>query len=129
VHEVSVMSDIIKAVLGELSKHNVAGVEEIVLVIGDLTNLGEEQLTFAFEIMSKDTVLEGSRLTIEQEPIRLKCKACGFDGPAEIIKNEGYDHSIPVLSCPKCNGPVNVIEGMACRVRSIKIREGGDVQT
>ena len=128
-HEVSVMSDIIKAVLDELSKHDVAGVEETVLVIGDLTNLGEDQLTFAFEVMSKDTILSGSRLIIEPEPIRLKCKVCEFDGPAKIIRNEGYGHSVPVLSCPECNGPVNVTEGMSCRVRSIKIREGSDVQT
>jgi len=118
------MSEIIKATLDELSKHNAVGVEELILVIGDLTNLGEEQMSFAFEIMSKGTMLEGAKLTIEKEPIRLKCKVCGFDGPAEIIKNEGYDHSIPVLSCPECNGPVNVTEGMACCVRSIKIREG-----
>jgi hydrogenase nickel incorporation protein HypA/HybF len=122
------MSDIIKAALNELSKYDVGGVEEVVIVIGDLTNLGEEQLTFAFDVMVKDTILFGSQLVIEHEPIRLKCKVCEFDGPAEIIKNEGYDHTIPVLSCPKCNGPVNVTEGMACCVRSVKIREGKDVQ-
>ena len=118
------MSDIIKAALDELSKHNVTAVEEMILVIGDLTNLGEDQMSFAFEIMTKGTILEGAKLTMENEPIRLKCKVCGFDGPAKIIKNEGYDHSIPVLSCPECNGPVNVTEGMACRIRSMKITEG-----
>ncbi|MDR0334528.1 MAG: hydrogenase maturation nickel metallochaperone HypA [Methanomassiliicoccaceae archaeon] len=118
------MSDIIKATLEELSKHDVAGVEELVLVIGDLTNLGEDQMTFAFEVMSRDTILADAKLIIESEPIRLKCKVCDFDGPAEILRNEGYDHTIPVLSCPECSGPVNVTEGMACRIRSIKIREG-----
>ena len=127
-HEVSVMADIIKAVLDELSKHDVACVEEVVIVIGDLTNLGEEQLLFAFEVMTKDTLLSGARLVTEHEPIRLKCEACGFDGPADVLKNEGYDHSIPVLSCPECKGPVKVTEGMACCVRSIKIREDADVQ-
>lgn len=126
-HEVSVMSDIIKAALEELERHNVAGVEELVIVIGDLTNLGEDQLSFAYEIMTKDTILENSRLAVERESIRLRCKVCDFDGPAEILKNEGYDHTIPVLSCPKCNGPVNVTEGMACCIRSIKVRDG-DVQ-
>ncbi|MCL2143131.1 MAG: hydrogenase/urease maturation nickel metallochaperone HypA [Methanomassiliicoccaceae archaeon] len=121
------MSDIIKAVLDELSKYDVEGVEEVVIVIGDLTNLGEEQLVFAFEVMSQDTVLEGSKLIVEHEKIRLKCKVCDFDGPAEVIMNEGYDHSIPVLSCPRCSGPVNVIKGMECCLRSVKIREGTDV--
>jgi hydrogenase nickel incorporation protein HypA/HybF len=123
------MSDIIKAALDELSKYNVIGVEELVIVIGDLTNLGEEQMGFAFEIMTKDTILSDARLVIEHERIRLKCKQCDFDGPAEILKNEGYDHTIPVLSCPKCKGAVNVEEGMACCIRSIKIKEGNNVQT
>jgi hydrogenase nickel incorporation protein HypA/HybF len=123
------MSDIIKAAFDELSKHDVAGVEELVIVIGDLTNLGEEQMEFAFDVMTKGTILSDARLVIEREPIRLRCKHCDFDGPAEILKNEGYDHTIPVLSCPKCKGPVNVEEGMACCIRSIKIREGGNVQT
>jgi hydrogenase nickel incorporation protein HypA/HybF len=123
------VSDLIRAALNELSKYNVDGVEELVIVIGDLTNLGEDQLTFAYDVMTKDTILAGSRLVIDRESIRLKCKACDFDGPAEILRNDGYDHSIPVLSCPKCNGPVNVTEGMACCIRSVKIREGNDVQT
>jgi hydrogenase nickel incorporation protein HypA/HybF len=121
------MSEIIKAALDELSKHDIDGVEELTIVIGDLTNLGEEQMAFAFEIMSKDTILSGARLVIEREAIRLKCKMCDFDGPAEILRNEGYDHSIPVLSCPVCSGPVNVEEGMACRIASLKIREAADV--
>jgi hydrogenase nickel incorporation protein HypA/HybF len=123
------MSDIIKAALDELSNYDVIGVEELVIVIGDLTNLGEDQMGFAYEVMTRDTILSGSKLVIEREPIRLKCKECDFDGPAEILRNDGYDHTIPVLSCPKCKGPVNVEEGMACCVRSIKIREGRDVQT
>ena len=122
-HEVSVMSELIKATLDELSKHNVKAAEELTLVIGDLTNLGEDQLSFAFEVMSKDTILANAKLTIEREPIRLKCKVCDFDGPANILMNEGYGHSVPVLSCPECNGPVNVIEGMACGVRSVKVSQ------
>ena len=118
------MSDIIKATLEELKKHNVAGVDELVLVIGDMTNLGEDQLSFAYDVMTQGTILSGSELVIEHEKIRLKCKTCEYDGPAEILMNDGYDHTIPVLSCPECKGSVNVVEGMACRVRSIKFREG-----
>jgi hydrogenase nickel incorporation protein HypA/HybF len=128
-HEVSVMSEMIKATLDKLSGYNVAGVEEVVILIGDLTNLGDDQLTFAYEVMTKDTILSDSKLVIEHESIRIKCKLCDFDGPAEIMRNDGYDHSIPVLSCPECRGPVTVEDGMACCVRSVKIREDTDVQT
>jgi len=123
------MSDIIKAVLDELGSHDVHEVDELVIVIGDMTNLGKDQMTFAFEVMTKDTILSGAELIIENEPIRILCKECGYDGSPDIIRSEGYDHSVPVLSCPKCNGSVNVTEGMSCRIRSIRIKEGGDVQT
>jgi len=116
------MSDIIKAVLDELSEHSVAGVEEVSILIGELTNLGEDQMTFAFEVMTKDTILSGSALRIEYEAVRLKCRTCDFDGPAKILKNDGYDHTIPLLSCPECGGHVNVTKGMECCVRSIKVR-------
>jgi len=123
------MSDIINAVLDELKGHDVHEVEELVIVIGDMTNLGEDQMSFAFEVMTKDTILSAAKLIIEHEPVRLLCKECGHDGAPNIIKSEGYDHSVPVLSCPKCNGPVKVTEGMSCRIRSIRIKEGDGVQT
>jgi len=122
------MSDIINAVLDELKGHDVRAVEELTIVIGDLTNLGADQMGFAFEVMTKDTILSGAKLTIDREPVRLLCKECSYDGKAEILRNEGYDHSILILSCPKCKGPVKVTEGMSCRIRSIRIKEGGDVQ-
>ena len=122
------MSDIINAVLDELKGHNVHEVEEVIIVIGDMTNLGGDQMAFAFEVMTKDTILSGAKLTIDHEPVRLLCEECDYDGEAEILRNEGYDHSIPILSCPICNGAVKVTEGMACRIRSIRIKEGGDVQ-
>jgi len=122
------MGDMIKAALDELSEHDVDSVEELTLVIGDLTNLGTDQLSFAFEIMSRDTILADAKLVIERETIRLRCRECDFDGPAEILRSEGYDHSVPVLACPVCGGPVNVTEGMACMIRSLKIKEATDVQ-
>jgi hydrogenase nickel incorporation protein HypA/HybF len=124
-HEVSVMSEMIKATLDKLSAYDVANVDEVVILIGDLTNLGEDQLTFAFEVMTRDTVLSGSELVIEHEAVRIKCNSCDYDGPAEVIKNEGYDHTIPVLSCPLCKSSVKVEEGMACCVRSVRF-SGGD---
>ena len=59
-HEVSVVSDIVSAILRELEKYNVVKVEEVILVVGEMTSLGHEQLEFAYEIVTKGTLLEGS---------------------------------------------------------------------
>ena len=120
-HEVAVMSSVIQAALAELEKHDVSAVKEMVLVVGDLTSLGEEQLTFAYDIMIKNTSLEGSRLVIEREEVVLLCSSCGYDGPAETLESDYHEHTVPILSCPKCKGSVKVTAGDACRISSLKI--------
>jgi len=123
-HEASVMADIVDAVLAELENYKVTKVNEVTIVIGDLTQLGEEQLQFAWEVLTGGNALEGARLTINHEPIMLKCGACGYEGPAKKVDfGNGDDHAIPLLSCPDCGGKVEVTGGTACRIVSFDIEE------
>ena len=77
-HEVSVISNMVDAILRELEGYNVEKVEDVNIVIGDLTSLGPEQLEFAYEIVTKGTVLEGSKLVIESEKVAVRCNECGY---------------------------------------------------
>lgn len=122
-HEVSVISDLVSAVLKELEKYNSVKVEEVTLVIGEMTNLGEEQMEFAYEIVTKGTELEGSKLVIEHEKIIVKCLECDYKGGIRMLKNDYGEHDIPVIACPKCNGRVKIITGQACMVKNFKILE------
>jgi len=122
-HEVSVVSNIVSAVLRELEKYDAHGVEEVVLIIGDMTNLGAEQMAFAFEIVTRDTILEGANLVIEREAIVVICSECGYRGPVQMIESDYGEHSIPILSCPECGGHIKVIEGQSSGVKNVKIRE------
>jgi len=125
-HEVSVMADLITAIKDELEKHDVVSVKEVALVIGRLTNLGAEQLEFAYGIMSKDSILEGSTLVIEEEDIAVRCGECGYEGAVKNMDlGEDSHYNIPILSCPECGGAVAVTAGRSCRVRSIDIEEAG----
>ena len=101
-HEVSIISSIIDSVLEELAKHDVERVEEVYLTLGSLTFLGEDQLQFAYEVLSKGTALGGSRLVIEKEDIELRCRSCGYQGEADNI---------------------DVIKGKSCTVRSLRVVE------
>ncbi|MCQ2056054.1 MAG: hydrogenase maturation nickel metallochaperone HypA [archaeon] len=119
------MSDLISAITKKLGEYSVEAVEEVTLVIGDLTNLGEEQMEFAYEIMIKGTKLEGSRLVIEHEKINVRCELCGYNGRVKEIRNDYTCHSVPILSCPKCGGDVIVTAGQSCAVKSISVVETG----
>ena len=123
-HEVSVVTTLVDAVIRELGKYNVTKVNSIEVVIGDLTNLGEEQLKFAYEIVTRGTILEGSEMVVVHEAIELHCDSCGYDGPAKIISDPDFDtHTIPILACPECGGHVTVTSGQSCTVRSMDIEE------
>ena len=123
-HEVSVVSDLVSAILRELEKYNAQSVEEVTLVIGDMTSLGEEQMSFAYEIVTRGTILEGSEFIVEHEPIELRCDSCGYWGPAKILTDPDFDtHSIPVLACPECGGHVQVTKGQSCTIRCMDIEE------
>lgn len=122
-HEVSVMTSIIENVRTTLQGHNVSKVEEVVLVVGELTYLGKDQLDFAFEILTRGTELEGSTLVIEDEAAEISCPSCGYEGAADYFRDEGYHTSIPQLICPKCRSGVKVTKGKSCRIASVKVVE------
>ncbi|MBO6084679.1 MAG: hydrogenase maturation nickel metallochaperone HypA [Candidatus Methanomethylophilaceae archaeon] len=122
-HEVSVVSNMVEAILKELEKYDVERVEEVNVLIGDLTSLGAEQLEFAYEIVTRGTILEGSRFVIEREEVRVRCTECGYGGPADTLESDFMDHSVSVIACPKCGGHVEITAGQACRVRDLNIVE------
>ena len=123
-HEVSVVASLVDAVIAELKKYNVIKVNSVTVVIGDLTNLGEEQMAFAYEIVTQDTILEGSEFIVEHEPIELECWDCGSKGPAKVLTDPDFDtHSIPILSFPACGGKVTVVKGQSCTVKCMDIEE------
>ncbi len=123
-HEVSVVTSIVDAVIDELSKYNVASVNSVTILVGVLTNLGEEQMKFAYEIVTRGTMLEGSELIMESVPVEASCLSCGYSGPVRTLADPDYEtHSIPILSCPECGGEIKVVKGMECTVKCMDIEE------
>jgi len=122
-HEISVMASIIECLLKELEGRNIERVEEVNLRVGEMTFLGHEQLEFAFEIMTRNTALEGSRLRIETEEIEVLCNACGYRGGIEYAEKNGSHFILPVLHCPVCGGTVQILRGKGCTVTSIQVVE------
>ncbi|MBR2255396.1 MAG: hydrogenase maturation nickel metallochaperone HypA [Candidatus Methanomethylophilaceae archaeon] len=122
-HEVSVVSTLVKAVLKELENHRTTKVNRVALLIGVLNNLGEEQMRFAYEIVTRGTILEGSELVIEEEPVEAECRSCGYRGPVDMLEDPDFGHDIPVLACPRCHGPITVVKGQSCTVKYMDIEE------
>jgi len=125
-HEVSVMADLMAAIKKELEGYDVQSVKEVTLIVGKLTNLGTEQLEFAYEVMSRNSILEGSKLVIQEEEIEIQCRNCGYEGPVDKMDfGEEAHNQIPILSCPKCGSAVTITAGRTCCIRSLDIEEAG----
>lgn len=119
-HEYSVMRQLIAALFDELSKHDIDSVKEVELEIGELTFLGEEQLGFAYQVMTKDTFLEGSKLKVVTVPARVKCAGCGYEGSIEYVDNPAFHYNIPIISCPRCGAKPRLIRGKETKIVNVK---------
>lgn len=117
-HEYSVMSQIVELILAEANKRKAEEVSHVNLDIGEFTFLGDEQMKFAFEVLTKGTIAEGASLDITRRKGTIEC-GCGYSGvpmqPEEI-------HSLaPILKCPRCGKIANVKEGLGCTIRDISL--------
>jgi len=121
VHEFSVTSQIVQTVLAEAEKRKAKKVTEVHLVIGQLTFLGLEQVHFAYEALTKGTILEGSNLIIEEQESLVKCNHCGYEGGFKYEDDPMYHLPVPTLKCPQCNSVVNIVAGKECTIKTIKM--------
>jgi hydrogenase nickel incorporation protein HypA/HybF len=122
VHEFSVTSQIVQSVLAEAEKRGAKKVTEVDLVVGKLTFLGLEQVRFAFEALTKDTILEGANLVIEEQEGVVKCGNCGYEGGFKYEDDPLYHVPLPTLKCPKCGSVVEIAAGKECTIKSIKMQ-------
>ncbi len=120
-HEFSVTSQIVQSVLAEAEKHEAKKVTEVHLTIGKLTFLGLEQLRFAYEALTKGTIMEGSKLVIEEQEGVVKCSDCGYEGGFKYEDDPLYHVPLPTLKCPQCGNVVSIAAGKECTIKSIKM--------
>jgi len=121
VHEFSVTSQIVQSVLAEAEKRGAKKVNEVQLVVGKLTFLGLEQVRFAYEVLTKGTIMEGSKLVIEEQEGMVQCGNCGYEGDFKYQDDPLYHVPVPTLTCPKCSNPVKIKAGKECTIRNIKM--------
>jgi len=118
-HEYSVMSQIVDSILSEAKKRSAKNVEEVELQIGEYTMLGEEQMKFAYELLSRDTILQGSQLKVSHIKGKIRC-SCGYEGETPVDPDSPHK-VVPILECPKCRGPAKITEGRECIIRNIRM--------
>jgi hydrogenase nickel incorporation protein HypA/HybF len=120
-HEFSAASEIVEVVTKTAKVHKSRRVKEVTLVIGKLSLFNIDQIKFSYDILSKGTPLEGSKLVVEEREAKVKCEKCGYKGPISMLEDSSYHFFLPSLQCPKCGKNVAIVEGRECLVKTIKM--------
>lgn len=116
-HELSIASNIVEAVTAEMQRKGIGRVEAIALRIGRMTDVDADALTFGFEVITKDTPLDGTRLAIEHIPIQACCQNCH------------HEFEVPdfLFVCPQCQGSkVDLTHGTELDIAYLEIDEESD---
>jgi hydrogenase nickel incorporation protein HypA/HybF len=91
-----------------------ARVIRVNLQVGRLSAIVPDSLRFCFDLVIKDTPLEGAELSIEEVPVVARCKDC----QAEWTVTE------PVFTCKACqSGAIDMLSGRELDIKSIEIED------
>ena len=91
-HELSIAEELLRIIRDSAEKAGIRKVASVNLRIGEFSSILPESLEFAFLVLSRGTITDGARLSIDQAPAVFVCGRCG----AKVDRNE--------ISCPRCGG-------------------------
>ncbi len=114
-HEMGIAMQVIDVATAAIPGHlEGRKVKSINLRIGKLSSVVPDSLRFCFDIVSKDSRVEGAKLFIEEIPVTASCNDCGNKWTIEG----------PAFSCPVCKGGhTRLISGQELDIESMELEE------
>jgi len=80
-HEAGIAGYLIEVAAQHLERVPHGAVRRLNVRIGEMAGVNPDSLDFAFECLSKGTVVDGARLEVERVPLAVDCDACGRRSP------------------------------------------------
>lgn len=113
-HELSVAQSLFSIIEHSVPKNSKGTVTEVHLIVGTLSAIELDALTFSFDIIKENTIASQAKLIVNSIQGKGKCKSCGTVFP---INNFG-------TSCPDCNQfNIDILEGKELKITSISMEE------
>jgi hydrogenase nickel incorporation protein HypA/HybF len=114
-HELSIACDLVEIAEAAARSANAERVAVVYLKLGVFAGVVREALLFGYDTAAKGTLLEGSRLEIEDVPLVVYCSTC---------KQESQLPSVQCFQCPVCGKPVvDIRQGKELELTSMEIIE------
>ncbi|CAN2042074.1 Hydrogenase maturation factor HypA [Candidatus Magnetomoraceae bacterium gMMP-15] len=112
-HEMSIALQVLDIAISSIpNSMKDSQVEAVNLKVGKLTAIVPESLKFCFDIIAKDTPLNGAELRIKEMPLIVKCLDCNLKSELKT----------PIFSCKNCNSSnIEIISGQELDIISIEL--------
>lgn len=112
-HELSVTESVLEIACKHAVKAGAIKVTDIHLVIGQLSSIVDDSVEFYWQMITKDTLCEDSKLHFKRVPAELVCLECGHQ--YELIQE--------LMPCPNCGSArIRVLSGDEFNIDSIEIK-------
>jgi len=114
-HELSIANSLVEIATEQAQKAGAEKISATTLRIGALSCVHQSALVYCFELITKDTILEGSTLNIVNVPVMIYCPDC---------EQEVELPGIQKFRCPHCDTPsADIRQGKELEIDSIEIVE------
>lgn len=115
-HEFSIGRSLVNAALEEFERTAGPGARlvQVRVKVGAMRQVVPDNLEMAYQVISRGTAAEGSRLEMVTVPAEGRCTECGWTGGIEL----------PFVVCGRCgSGSVSVEKGMELHLDQLKVEE------
>lgn len=111
-HEYSIVASLLELCLTHLQEHDAARVQNIVVSVGERSNIDKSLLQSAFEVLQVEyDSIKDATLTLTTEKLLLECKDC-----------KNTFHSLDNPACPNCNSKnTHITQGRDIRLEQLSL--------
>ncbi len=114
-HELSIAMSIVEAAQEEAERRGGLKVNAVHLRLGALSGVVKEALLFSYDMAAHDTPLQGSRLIVEDVPVRVFCPKC--QAPRRL-------DSVQFFVCAQCGTPAGeILQGKELELSALEVDE------
>ena len=111
-HEMSIAQSLVDILKEEMVKNNARVLKSVRLNVGQMSAVVPDSLSFCFEVITKETELEGAELVMEVIPLEGLCKVC-----KETFEIKDY-----AFQCPHCGSKeIETIAGQDLSIVEIEV--------
>ncbi len=111
-HELSVTQSLLEIAIRHAQAAGAQRVTDLYLVIGQLSSIVDDSVSFYWDMVSQGTPAEGARLHFRRVPTQMRCQNCGAS----------YAPSETELACPECcSTTVRVVAGEEFMLEAIDV--------